>query len=254
MSGTFSGRRGESRGFPLAWKRTGEALALSALLSLCCALLFSLGAAQALVVGSLSTLFFGIPAYLHGRQGERLVEASLTDPLTGIGNRRALFSRLEQAFASCARGQSELAVLMMDVDKLKEINDRASHKAGDAALRTVARALQRSTRRSDEIGRIGGDEFLVIAPGTSESAAKALAERIQEELRASPVEELGAERVGLSIGIATIRPTCTPTESDLDSLVQLADLAMYARKRRAASRVRHARGSSIWRIRAASAQ
>jgi diguanylate cyclase (GGDEF)-like protein len=118
-----------------------------------------------------------------------------------------------------------VAVLLIDVDKLKEINDGDGHRAGDEALQRVATALTRSVRISDVVGRLGGDEFLVIAPQTNARDACALAERIAQATRK---ETRGHRSVGLSIGVATTS-LVGPNPRDL---LDGADVAMYEAKKR----------------------
>lgn len=181
-------------------------------------------------VAILCGLIVGLPAYFNARQTHALLELSLTDPLTAIGNRRALEIRLEEESARCARGQHSLSVLMIDVDKLKEINDKAGHRAGDEALRVVGRALRQSTRISDVVGRFGGDEFLVIAPDTSQEEACALGERIAAAARK---ESGNGPPLELSIGVAYAKSA----GPDLVALLRSADLAMYEAKHRGGGRV-----------------
>lgn len=186
-----------------------------------------------LSIAILCVVVFVLPAYLKARRTAALVNLSLTDPLTGIGNRRALQTRLEQEIARCSRGGYSVALLMIDVDRLKETNDQAGHRAGDEVLRTVARALTRSTRISDLVGRFGGDEFLVIAPQTTKDAAGALAERIAADARRMPMTHLGAQRASLSIGVST----ASSMTADMQLLLEMADRAMYEAKKRGGDRV-----------------
>jgi diguanylate cyclase (GGDEF)-like protein len=184
-------------------------------------------------VAILCGLVFGLPAYFSARQTHALLKLSLTDPLTAIGNRRALEIRLQEESARCARGQHPLSVLMIDVDKLKEINDKAGHRAGDEALRLVGRALRHSTRISDVVGRFGGDEFLVIAPNTSLEEACALGERIAAAARKESAAGASAPPLGLSIGVAYAKSD----GPQLETLVKSADAAMYEAKHRGGGRV-----------------
>jgi diguanylate cyclase (GGDEF)-like protein len=128
---------------------------------------------------------------LHLREGmdrrqRELAELARRDPLTGIGNRRVLDERLGYELARHRRTARELALLVLDLDDFKEINDRHGHPAGDRVLCDVARTLAATIREGDTVVRHGGDEFCVIAPETDEDDALALALRIQAALAATP--------------------------------------------------------------------
>jgi diguanylate cyclase (GGDEF)-like protein len=237
---------GRELGHPLRmWDRvslTGNyvagALALSLLLAAGISVITAIfsGPLSYLALGTLCIGIIVVPAYLSGRRAEALTSLSLSDPLTGIGNRRSLRMRLEEEIARCSRTQSDLSILMIDVDKLKQINDRDGHRAGDEALRAVARTLQSVTRISDSIGRLGGDEFLVIAPDTNEADAVALAERVAAEALCSGVglgDGGSCGGVELSIGISTM--PSPPT--DPQTLLEAADMAMYHAKQGGGGRV-----------------
>ena len=230
-----------------SWLRTGSQAWPSAMSALLRAILLSTAAVVATGVLSgpalygglviLCALIFGLPAYFTARHTQVLLKTSLTDPLTSIGNRRALEARLEEESARCIREHLPLAILMIDVDKLKEINDNNGHRSGDEALRLVGRALRRSTRVSDVVGRLGGDEFMVIAPNTSLKAACALGERIAAATREESAASSGVSDLGLSIGVAYAE-----SEGEaLKGLLNAADGAMYEAKRAGGGRVVAAR-------------
>lgn len=215
---------------PRAWRDTFAAVFLSVVLAVATVALVSIagdGVGFFALVMALAAGLFAVPAYMQGRRTDRLVALSHTDALTGIANRRALQLRLEQEIARCSRGERPLALMIADLDGLKQINDGAGHRAGDEALKIVARVLHQSTRISDVVGRLGGDEFVVIAPDTGRDTAHALAERIAEDLRSIPMDDGTSWHPELSIGVATV----TPTSADLDALMRAADAAMYAAKR-----------------------
>ena len=149
------------------------------------------------------------------------------DALTGLPNRVLLRARLDQAFASTRDGDLHLVVLMLDLDRFKEVNDTLGHPAGDSLLRAVATRLRQCSRETTLIARLGGDEFAVVDYVTNPGAeAAALAETIKTEL-CEPFD-LGDHQVtvGASIGIAV-----APRDgADSDVILKSADLALYAAK------------------------
>ena len=162
-------------------------------------------------------------------QGEALQRLAETDPLTWLFNRRHFDKRLESETNRAMRAEQLLALLMIDVDDLKRINDRLGHHVGDQVLKAVAAAIKQAVRLYDIPTRYGGDEFAIILPESDTDVASRVARRILEKLETSQVPgELrdGGMRVGLSIGVATFpRPL-----GDATSLVEAADTAMYRAK------------------------
>jgi len=139
---------------------------------------------------------------VHGIQKQR--KLSNADPLTGVFNRRFFDDYLGSEVARAARYHRPLAVAMIDVDHFKQFNDRFGHAAGDAALRSVARTLALSVRRSDLVARYGGEEFVVILRETGPEQALERMELIREEVARQAVLRVGQEsiRVTVSIGVA----------------------------------------------------
>ena len=158
----------------------------------------------------------------------QLAHLALHDPLTGLPNRRALAEALEQALARAQRTGMPLAVLALDLDGFKAINDRYGHPAGDATLLEVSDRLRRTIRRSDLVARLGGDEFAVIAGELSGPApVSRLARRIGAALGA-PIQLRDAEAsIAVSIGVAFYPGDGETTEE----LLHRADAALYAAKR-----------------------
>ena len=184
-------------------------------------------------VGVSTAAAFTLLGYILGRQADRLAELSKTDSLTGLSNARGLFERLDAELARSRRYREPLALLLVDLDALKSINDRHGHRAGDDAIRSVADVIRSELRKSDVGARWGGDEFAVLAPGTSRAAASALAERI----RALIPERSRQWPVTVSVGVATVDPHLDRQGIDSATLMGAADAAMYEAKRSGRDRV-----------------
>jgi diguanylate cyclase (GGDEF)-like protein len=166
------------------------------------------------------------------RVEDELRHRSLHDVLTGLPNRTLVLDRLQAALDRAARAGSTVAVLFLDLDGFKAINDSCGHAAGDELLVRVARRLREAARRGDTVGRLAGDEFVVICDATTEPEALALAERIVAVLEQPYPLSGGASQVGASVGVATARHPTDP-----ERLLQEADGAMYRAKRSATARI-----------------
>lgn len=163
--------------------------------------------------------------WLLGKKEDELRLRSTTDVLTGLPNRREFLRRLELELGRARRYGSTLAVLLLDVDGLKTINDRWGHLRGDAALRAVAEALAHSCRQPDLPARYGGDEFVVLAPSTNASDAAGLAERLRARLRDTAPGSGPWLAPRVSVGIAD-----SSLITDAQALLAAADAALYAAK------------------------
>lgn len=159
-------------------------------------------------------------AHVHAR----LQTLSITDELTGLLNRRHMLVRLREECARASRTGSPVAVLLLDVDHFKRINDRHGHAVGDRVLQQVARALRQNLRESDLCGRYGGEEFLVALPDTDPDAAVRVAEKLRRAAGQVAVVDQSDEMVTVSIGVAAGRERP-------DTLIDLADQRMYRAKR-----------------------
>ncbi len=157
-----------------------------------------------------------------GQAAEDASRAAREDPLTGIGNRLAWEEALERASAQVAAGMAA-SVVMVDVDRLKDTNDTYGHDAGDRLIQGVAAALARAFRESDDLARIGGDEFAALTLGLDHATREGLVSRIRAEIAA--VDVAGGIPVSASIGIASCPPCAT-----LDDAVKLADERLYQEK------------------------
>ncbi|MEO5859563.1 MAG: diguanylate cyclase [Pyrinomonadaceae bacterium] len=150
-------------------------------------------------------------------------QLSVTDPLTGLLNRRYLEERLGEEINRSDRSGEPLSFLMMDVDDFKSYNDRFGHPAGDAALRLVGDILHQNLRGADVAVRYGGEEFSAMLPATSIDEAEAIAQRIRMHIERT---EFPRRRVTISIGAATL----TPDLASVDSLISAADRALMRAK------------------------
>ena len=159
------------------------------------------------------------------RLQEQLAREALHDQLTGLANRTLLQERMDEAIAGARRTGIPLAVLFVDLDGFKAVNDHLGHVIGDSALREVAGRLRDDVRATDVVGRFGGDEFVVVCPNTDEDDAMNVAERVRASI-ARPLERVLAQhRVTASIGIALWEPSGSAVAAD--TLFRTADEAMY---------------------------
>ncbi|WP_369941949.1 sensor domain-containing diguanylate cyclase [Xanthomonas medicagonis] len=154
------------------------------------------------------------------------------DPLTGLFNRRAWHERLTALKQATRRRRQPLALMFLDVDHFKRLNDRYGHRAGDDGLRALAQALREELRGDDLIGRYGGEEFVIALPGIDAAQATPIAERIRERFRAQAALAFPELQPTVSIGVVQLRPG-----DDANSLVQRADEALYAAKSGGRNRV-----------------
>ena len=160
---------------------------------------------------------------------ERLAEQSLTDELTRLYNRRGFITFAEQQLKLAERHGFVLCLLFADLNELKHINDHYGHPEGDEAIRIAARVIAQSLRKSDLVGRIGGDEFVILAAAANEADGAILREHIYRDLAASDATSGKPYRVRLAIGVAVYRPG---GQADIHRLLHDADQAMYAEKAR----------------------
>ena len=161
------------------------------------------------------------------RLTNELQELARTDPLTGLVNRRAFISVVEMEFHRCRRAAVQSAILMVDIDCFKRVNDVYGHEAGDRALIAVARVLKTSVRANDLVARFGGEEFVVLLTDISASGSAEIAERIRQMVAC--IEVVFAENkfnFTVSIGVSMI----LPQDSSWSEALRRADSAMYVSK------------------------
>jgi diguanylate cyclase (GGDEF)-like protein len=246
-----------------AWKiwrdAPGEAQAASRFLALCLALAIATWILRVGVISyasggtwesdrvDLTVSFFAIAQMVNGVAATltlmwidvRLMQADLarvahTDFLTGLPNRRSILLRFREEIARAERGGGRFAVVVMDIDRFKQVNDRHGHAVGDSVLKEVARALSSAKRAHDVLGRIGGEEFIVIMPQQTAEGAYEAAERFREAVAKSALVVAGtAVRATVSGGLAMY-----PDDGeDWDHVFAVADRRLYEAKRGGRDRV-----------------
>jgi len=165
----------------------------------------------------------------------RLLKMAQTDSLTGLDNRRYLEERLEEAFGHSRRLKEPLAVVMCDLDRFKSVNDTYGHQVGDVVLKQFARILKQEAREIDRVGRYGGEEFMLLLPGTVLDAAVTFAERVRKAVEAHTFSfDGGTLQRTMSCGVAAWPH---PRIEDCDALVKAADDALYVAKETGRNRV-----------------
>jgi diguanylate cyclase (GGDEF)-like protein len=159
------------------------------------------------------------------RERDTLRRDALSDPVTGVANRRSLLARADYEIARHRRAGQSFALVMLDLDGFKQLNDRFGHAAGDDLLRDVAGALRRAMRAQDTVARFGGDEFCVLAPETDENGTARLAAKVCQAVRDVSA---GMETVAGSVGVALFPADGTSAAE----LMHAADERLLEAKRR----------------------
>jgi diguanylate cyclase (GGDEF)-like protein len=172
----------------------------------------------------------------------RLEQLSQRDPLTQLYNRRFFVQRVEEELARVRRGHA-MAVLMMDLDGFKHINDEQGHLAGDALLKEIARKVVQAMRVVDVVGRFGGDEFVVLLPDTDSAQAEIVAERVVRTVREIGTVADPVRPITVSVGVAIPR-----LDDDVTVVLNQADEAAYAAKQEGGDRYRVACPPSVSHI------
>ena len=166
---------------------------------------------------------------------DRLLYISMTDGLTGVDNRRALERRLKDMYEHSLRLHEPIAVVMCDIDRFKSVNDTYGHQAGDQVLKEFAQILMSEAREIDRVGRYGGEEFLMLLPGTVLDAAVTFAERVREKIEKHTFSyEGGTLNRTMSCGVSAWPH---PRIKDQDGLIKAADDALYVAKETGRNRV-----------------
>lgn len=169
------------------------------------------------------------------RLQEALVKQATTDPLTGLNNRRQYESLFTMELARSQRKDNALSLCIIDLDHFKQINDSWGHSAGDAVLKRVAQLCQENFRTIDILGRLGGEEFVVLLPDTDLSTSVHIARRFVDTLAATPIL-IGEETIRVTATVGVVERQAG--EDQLESLVQRADKALYEGKHGGRNQVR----------------
>ena len=170
------------------------------------------------------------------------------DDLTGAYNRRHILALAACEWERSSRYGGALSLLMVDVDHFKRVNDTYGHAVGDGVLQTLVRTCGLCLRRTDAVGRLGGEEFLILLPDTDEHAAAEVGERLRAVL-ASSETAAGQPRVTVSVGVASRRPDT----ASLEHLLKRADDALYAAKAAGRNQLRTAKSDALHHMASASA-
>jgi diguanylate cyclase (GGDEF)-like protein len=185
------------------------------------------------LAGMLLLLMVGL-AWKQLRRGRRLHRLAHTDALTGAANRRHIERVLHRAVDDAQAERRQLSVIMLDVDHFKTVNDSHGHQAGDEVLVQIVQACQGALRQFDRLGRMGGEEFLVVLPDSDLEAGLQVAERLRAGVASlQPVIEGALCPLSISLGVAQLQPA----EKDMAALVRRADAALYRAKAGGRNRV-----------------
>ena len=168
-------------------------------------------------------LYYAVDITKYKKTEEELLLLSITDALTNLYNRRYFSLELKKEIERVERSGEFFSVIMADIDRFKSINDQFGHSTGDIVLKSIAQVFQKRIRKTDTIARWGGEEFIILLPGTGVDAAVDVAEELREHLRQKVIPAVGSATA--SFGVAMYCPGDTA-----DSIIQKADKLMYEAK------------------------
>jgi diguanylate cyclase (GGDEF)-like protein len=167
-------------------------------------------------------------AIQNARLFSEVSRMAITDELTGLFNRRHLFQLAEKEFDRAKRYERTLSLIMLDIDNFKEFNDTYGHLAGDQVMRALGICCRKSLRRSDIVGRYGGEEFMFVLPETTLDQAKTYADRLRQRIADLQIPTpKGDLSITVSLGFASLD---SASHQELENLISAADAAMYAAK------------------------
>ncbi len=163
----------------------------------------------------------------NSRLYEELKELAMTDPLTGAKNRRAFFEFAEQQEKLFHRYKADFAIIMLDIDFFKRINDRLGHQEGDSVLQNLVKSIYQELRNTDILGRYGGEEFVILLPRSNENDAYDISERIRKKVKEQSRIINSEAPITISLGCANMENS---TVTNIDNLISMADKALYYAK------------------------
>ncbi len=169
---------------------------------------------------------------------EELQQLATRDALTGVLNRRGILDQLDEQFSRSHRDRGQMALILIDVDHFKEVNDRHGHAVGDAVLKEIAWRIDRDLRQYNHLGRIGGEEFLVVLGDADSDHGVAIAERLRLLIEKRPVSCEG-EDIPITISAGVVQALDPSAAGDFETLVAIADQALYEAKNAGRNRVAH---------------
>jgi diguanylate cyclase (GGDEF)-like protein len=188
------------------------------------------------LVSLLPIYFWVIKPFVDASQGamSRIEKLALTDPLTQLGNRRYFLSCMEKVISSNSRYKEQAAIILIDLDGFKKVNDEFGHEAGDTLLIEVASKLQSLIRQEDVVARLGGDEFVILLQRMYGNSLvnREIAQQIGIELVGLINQPVRYKDVTLTVGASVGIRLIDGDEKDVDALIRAADVAMYQAKKR----------------------
>jgi diguanylate cyclase (GGDEF)-like protein len=179
------------------------------------------------LISLIITSFFIVTSYIYGRILQELYERAYTDSLTGLKNRGYLYRQLTYELKNVRKMNADISLAIIDIDDFKTANDRCGHLAGDKLMVEMAGILQNNVRDTDTVIRWGGDEFVIILPGTSIRGAYELTERIRSIVENRRLMNNVTCSVTISVGLASIDKNI-----DINRFIDFADIALYKAKQK----------------------